>query len=222
MIRHIKTHGLRLTKDKVNQFNQALSQLDVSATANIPAPNPRGPPVEGLIVKPKGHCCNHCNYCTPTFGGFKKHWSLNHREDDMPTSAAYHHGFIQTFFDPSPQRWFEVLPPAPTPLPNQDLFAAYLESQVPQFKSTLISGPVRAHEVPPLLQFTRWHVHLANFIKTQEGVRDITSLVQVPSPKQTKGLGALRDIVFNYMKDIRAKADASTIGVKCLLMESSL
>jgi hypothetical protein len=218
MVRHLKTHGIKLSKATTRRFHQIITELGVLTSTTVTVPDPRGPPVELLAIKPDGYCCNECNFCFPGFGGFKKHWSRDHKNHEAPTMAAYHKGSIQTFFQPTNQRWFEVLP-AMTNLPTQDVFATYLEKQVPKFKSTLISAPVHVHEVPPLLQVTGWHTHLANFIKTQEGVRDIQSLVQVPFSKETKGLDGLRDVVFKYMKDVRAKAQASTIGVKCLLME---
>lgn len=136
----------------------------------------------------------------------------------MPAISAFHLGSIQTFFNPSPQHWFEVLP-VKTTAPTQDIFAVYLQKQVPKFTSTLIGAPIRVHEIPPLLQVTGWHLHLADYIKTQASVKTLLSLVQPPFVKEPKRLDRLRDIAFDYMKEIRTMAQKSAIGIRCLLME---
>ena len=101
-----------------------------------------------------------------------------------------------------------------------DIFEAYLQQQVPKFQSTLICAPIHVRETPPLLQITGWHMHLREYITTRVDVETLRTLVQVTPPsKQKKGLGCLRDVSLDYMKDIRKKAQNSSIGIRSLLME---
>lgn len=215
---HLQSHGITITKQEQDHFAESLRNFNVISTAaEVKLPASRGPPVECLVIVQKGHCCNECHYCAPTFGTFKNHWSAVHRDVQIPASISFHHGFIQNFFK-SHQCWFEVLP-ALISMPSTDVFDAYLQHQVPKFQSTLVVPPIHVRETPPMLQVTGWHLHLQEYTRTRASIECIRSLVQVPPLRQTQGLGRLRQIVFDYMTDIRTKAQNSSIGVKSLLME---
>jgi hypothetical protein len=220
MPEHLKTHSIGpFTKDQEVEFMQAMKEFDVCEGWDIQLPTPCGPPIECLKVVSNGYCCNHCSYCIPTSRSFNNHWySSKHKDNKRPSSTAYHLGFIQTFFGSNQQRWFEVIPALST-LPTLDPFAVYLKTEVPKFIKTINEPPTHVREVPPLLNVTGWHDHLASYTKTKADIQNIRTLVRLPPFKETTGLGRLHDITNKYMKDIRAKAHSSSIGIKCLLME---
>jgi hypothetical protein len=220
MPRHLKTHGIELaTQDQMKKFQLAMNEFDISMTTNIPIPSPLGPPIECLQITPDGYCCNHCLYCAPSLKAFQNHWfGSTHKNDKTPSALTFHRGAIQSFFNPSPQHWFEVNPTLAT-LSSLDPFAVYLKTEVPKFVRTLNEPPTHVREIPPLLKITGWLDHLEDHIKTKNAIRNIRSLVNLPPSKQTTGLGRLRTIVQAYMKDITKKGQSSSLGVKCLLME---
>jgi hypothetical protein len=221
MLLHLESHGIKVatTKEKGLEFTQAMSYFNVAKTADIQQPAPCGPPIECLKITANGYCCNHCQYCVPTYATFKNHWSSSvHKNDKGSSTTAYHMGFIQSFYSHSPQRWFEVIP-ALAGLPLLDPFAVYLKTETSKFLETINEPPTHVREIPPLLNVTSWHIHLAEHIKTKEDIKSMCSLVKLPPFKETTGLARLREIVDKYMKDIRTMAHASSIGIKCLLME---
>jgi hypothetical protein len=220
MCDHIKTHGIEVkTKDQQLQFAQAIAEFDVCKTWDVQLPAPCGPPVECLKVTKDGYCCNHCRYCVPTYKSFCRHWSSTvHENDKGLSSATYHLGSIQTFFGSNQQKWFEVTP-ALAGLSTLDPFVVYLKTEAPRFVKTLNEPPTHVREVPPLLNVTGWHQHLAEHIKSKVDVQNLRTLVRLPPFRETTGLGRLHDITDRYMKDIRAKAHGCSIGIKCLLME---
>ena len=220
MLHHLESHGLKLRTDEhFRLFEQALQEFDVSQTENIAPPTPLGPPVECLKVTHGGYCCNHCSYCVPTQGSFKNHWSSSvHKNDKGSHTSAHHRGSIQTFYYPTWQCWFEVNP-ALAGLSPLDPFSVYLTTESTRFIKTLNPSPTHVREIPPLLKLTGWQEHLHPYIQTKADVQKLHALVRLPPFKETTGLARLRIIVDKYMRDVRAKAQACPIGIKCLLMQ---
>lgn len=217
---HLKTHGFTLTTQQSEELQSELVIHDIKDTSNIAPPLPGGPPIEGLSVVSNGHCCTHCTYCSPTFNTFETHWCKKHPDITTPARDAFILGDIQTFFRPSPQRWFRVNA-ALTALQMDDPFAIYLQKQVPQFtSSTMIASATHVREIPPLLQVTGWHLHLQDYTEDKDKIEGLRKLMALPSLRNSSPLFvSLKETVFQYMGIVRENARQSAIGIKHLLME---
>jgi hypothetical protein len=219
MLGHLRLHDIFLnTKELMDQFMESMREFDIPKEPITQVPYPRGPPIECLQVTPDGYCCNGCSYCVPQLGTFQKHWYTAHKDDNRSARTSFHLGTIQSFYNPTPQKWFEVLPDLGG-IPANDPFTVYLQKEVPKLVQTLNVPPTQVREISPLLKITGWQEHLQNHINTRIGVREVRSLVKLPPLRQKEGLGNLGAAVDAYMKDIRQKANLSSIGIKCLLME---
>jgi Orsellinic acid/F9775 biosynthesis cluster protein D len=217
---HLKKHQIALTDDQHSQLFKLIEKYQIIPDTTITVPLPLNAPVEGLTIVEEGHCCDMCNYCVPTFVTFRMHWSHAHPQDKTPAANSFHLGSIQTFFNPIGQCWFEVQ----RTIDLSDPFSLYLRHQVPKYKTATavtIPPPTHEREIPPLLQVTGWHLHLADYITSKPKIRELLELVQPPSVHDSNlaGLGQLRGLVWEYMVDVRTKAHNSTIGTRCLLME---
>lgn len=217
---HLKTHGFTLTSQQSQDLQSELVTHNVEHTSDLTLPLPGGPPIEGLSITTDGHCCTQCTYCSPTFHAFETHWCRKHPNITTPARDAFILGDIQTFFRPSPQRWFRVNATL-SALPPNDPFAIYLQKQVPQLNSTtMIASATHVREIPPLLQVTGWHLHLADYTQDKKEIEGLRKLMVLPSLRNSSPLlTRLKDIVFQYMLIVRDNARQSAIGIKRLLME---
>lgn len=138
--------------------------------------------------------------------------------------SSYNHAFtlgdIQTFFWPTPQHWFRINPTLALST-LQDPFTIYLQNHVPQFtRSTIVSSATQAHEIPPLLQITSWHLHLSDYIHDKDKIQGLQKLMTLSSLRNSSLLFLrLKEEVFRYMVIVRENARQSAIGIKRLLME---
>lgn len=220
LLGHLKSHGLVPTLEQVHELQSDIVQHMVNETTDIISPLPGGPPVEGLSITHNGHCCQHCSYCSPKFSSFKKHWGQKHPDIKIPAREAFQLGDIQTFFSPSPQRWFRVNPSLSCQ-PLTDPFAIYLNKHLPVLSHTsIIASATHAREIPPLLQVTNWHIHLQEYTADKNRLDGLRKLMSLPSLRNSPPLLVnLKESVFQYMVIIRDNAKQSAIGIKRLLME---
>lgn len=220
LIGHLKSHGLIPTSQQSEDLHTELVKHHVADTSDVLPPPPGGPPIEGLSITPNGHCCKCCTYCCPTFAAFAVHWSSKHRDITTPAREAFTLSDIQTFFKPSPQRWFKVNA-ALSQLQMDDPFAIYLQHQVPLFtENNYIAPATHPREIPPLLQVTGWHLHLQEYTEDKSKVEGVRKLMALPSLRNSSPLLLqLKESVFQYMAIVRDNARQSVIGVKRLLME---
>lgn len=219
-ITHVKHHGVKLIDTSQIDFDHAVAALDVATTTSmVQVPPPGGPPVEILTVIKNGHCCNVCNYCSPKKKSLNNHWYATHgKERTLAPELRYHMGAIQSFFIVLGDHYFEVNPTL-TQLPADDIFAIYMRDEVSKFTPFPATLPTHPNEVPPLLQVTQWHVHLAAYTEDYRKRDALRSLVTLPSHSTPTGIGHLGDVAFEYLKEIRDKASQSTLAMRHLLME---
>lgn len=219
IVAHLNTHDIRIPKKDISKLVTSLTDLQAEESREkIRNPPPGGPPVECLPVVQEGHCCNQCNYCVPALTSFRNHWSSAHKDDLTPANESFHLGVIQTFFKSRRQSWFEVIPSLVPSPPSVDLFEVYMQQQVPKFKETLVNEPIHVREIPPFLQVTGWHLHLEKHLKTRQGIKNIRSLVYLPTLRDNE-TSYLHNLVLAYMKDIRHKNQNSSLAVRSILME---
>jgi hypothetical protein len=64
-----------------------------------------------------------------------------------------------------------------------------------------------------------WHIHLADYITDKQRLQNLMLLKKLPALKDDGALGKLRDVIFQYMKDVRKLGKNSPFSVRCILME---
>ena len=205
-------HNIKTTLDNKRSWQNTVLDWNVTSSTSIPAPHNRQP-VELLKIHPKAFCCNQCTYAALSPLTFSKHWSMTHRSQIHIASAdRYHHGYVQTFFPHISCQYFEVDPPTPT---TSLLFDVYKKKEVPTYPSFNLTIPSAPREIPPLLYQTRWHEHLADYIKEPAKRRILMPLAH---PKQYTKC-PLWKLVWNYIAAIADIAKHSSMRVRCLLTE---
>jgi len=209
---HVRNqHSIPVSKQQQELWNQTITEWDVTTNGSVPSPHDRQP-VELLKLHTGAYCCNCCDYAALTISTFSKHWSLKHRSLDLRPSERYHDGCVQTFYSHAPCTYFEV----DMPIPNStSVFNIYLKKDVPSYASFDVVIPSAPREIPPLLYSTRWHEHLANYIKEKEIRRTLFSLAH--PTKFTKC--PLWKLVWNYLATVANIAKDSSMRVRCLLTE---
>ena len=71
-------------------------------------------------------------------------------------------------------------------------------------------------DVDPLVQMTRWHIHVEPFVQSREGVDKLIALAKVPE-KSDPVYGRLHDYVRGYLKGTRASANGVQYSILCML-----
>jgi hypothetical protein len=217
---HVKNHGITFTAAQSAELKEILATMDVVDTLkDFPHPQNGGPPVELLKQVQDGRCCNFCDYCVPSLKGIQNHWSLVHSKTlDVVFTDRHHCSTIQSIFTPVGDHYFEVNPSL-AGLPSDDLFAIYMRDEVPKMPEFPATAPEDSRDVNPLLRSMQWHVHLANYTKDRRTRDAIRSLVVLPGNPAKTGIGSLGRVALDYLKDIRNKANSSSLSMRCLLME---
>jgi hypothetical protein len=212
------THNKTMSTDDIRELDDVLQLHQVLTTTDVQVPPPGGPPVEGLAIQLDGYACSECSACTQTYKTFKNHWSMDHKEFDAPARKSYRKTAIQSFF-PTPLHPFAVNPSLAS-IATSDPFYLYLTQEVPKLKNmTLVPPPTTEKEIPPLLQVTNWHVHLADHISSKAALREVLKLKNLPGLKDDSPRGRLRDVVWKYMQEVRTLARKAPFSVRCILME---
>jgi hypothetical protein len=219
-LKHVAKHGVRLSKEEKKALTVWLTDTQLpSMPSDIPIPRRGSAPIEGLQVR-QGYACSNCLYAAPELSSIKRHLSMCHPNtlgtfrDHSVTSA------VQAYF-PSQGIYFAVN----TVLAGLDIndpYAIYINQIASVIDSSKkVNPPTSVNEIPPLLKMTLWHVHLADHLTDKDKILAVTSLVSLPTTNRgLKWLGQpLGNIILNYMKDIRKKADNAPLGIKCLLMD---
>ena len=210
LLSHVNKHGIRLTKDQKASYDAFVMAHNISQVHKVQSPPPHGPPVEILEQRPDGFCCDHCHYCAPSRKAIDNHWYANHQDLHLPPKDRFHKGTLQTFFTPIGEMFFEVNPELEFAA-SDDPFRHYLRYEVPFFPPFPAAPPLDEHEVPPMLQLTQWHAHLKGHTEDYKTRGHLMSLISLPSRRATKGIGRLGDVVDSYLRDIRKKAQKSSI-----------
>lgn len=210
-IGHVKNkHHIPVTKEQEALWHQTVVEWAVTDSP-VPSPLDRRP-VELLNIHRNAYCCNCCSYASLTIATFSKHWSLEHREINMPPAERYHDGFVQTFYSHAPCTYFEIDVPIHNSTP---LFDVYIKKEVPNYEPFDVMIPSAPREIPPLLYCTRWHEHLAEYITDKASRRELYTLAH---PKNYTKC-PLWKLVWNYLSAVAEAARNSSIRVRCLLTE---
>jgi Protein of unknown function (DUF3505). len=219
ILSHIKSHGVKVGSEMRKEMEENLQNiLLVKTTQEVVQPLSGGPPVE-LLKMVDGHCCVECSYAAPAARTLQNHWHSTHgKSQTVSPNLRYIKGTLQTFFQHFGQHYFQVNP-ALTALSADDTFAIYMRDHVPKFPAFPAPPPLTEREIPPLLHVTQWHEHLSGYTTNTQTRQELISLVNLKSSSAQGGLKKVGEVCFEYLKDIRAKANRSTLGMRTLLME---
>ncbi|KAF8890221.1 hypothetical protein BD779DRAFT_1671550 [Infundibulicybe gibba] len=224
IITHVKGHGIKVKKTDVPELTKLFEEYNTIKPGTLTTPKPDQPPVEGLAIWDEAFACaaNNCTYCCRMQSSLHQHWNDCHK--DLPATGIYRffQKPVQTFCL-VPKRYFSVLPIGPNEDPTTPLglYKRYLQEEGTRHRNALTTNPpTHVKEVPPLLQVTNWHQHLAEYTKDKTSIHHLCSLMKFSNPKNSRpGFDRLGEVVFSYLKNIRKKANEAHIGINCLLME---
>ena len=211
-LNHVKNqHDISVSREHLTLWNQTVIDLNVTTDRIIPSPKDHNP-IELLKVHSDAYCCNCCDYAALTISTFSKHWSLNHKSIGFRPNERYHDGHVQTFYSHAPRVFFEV----DTPIPNStSIFDVYMKKEVPHYAPFDVTIPSAIREIPPLLNSTRWHEHLADFLLEKEKRRELFTLAHPTKLAKC----ALWKLTWNYVGTVANVAKDSSMRVRCLLTE---
>jgi hypothetical protein len=210
-----KRHKIQVKKETAEEVMETIKAHGIYDDMPVATPMARQAPVELIAVVENGFCCEICDYCCPTQRTFNNHWSKEHKNAQLKSKNRYHQSDIQTFFDPVPLKYFEVsscLKNVPVGSP----YDLYIRNELPKRQAFTPSIPVKDREVPPLLQVTQWHNHLAGYITNDVRRAAIRDLVKLPKGLQQSGL---HNVVLRYMDWVSKKASELPYQLRCLLIE---
>ncbi|KAF8956798.1 hypothetical protein BDZ97DRAFT_1925070 [Flammula alnicola] len=199
---HVASHDIHLTKKEKKILSGWLAETKLAQESkDVSTPRPRQAPLQGLQVQP-GFSCKLCPFCAPVKRTVENHVYEEHPErrgssaSKFITAAA-----LQAYFRKHPNYFSQIVPEIDA--------------------STLVNAATSVNEIPPLLKMTQWHEHLAPFLTDKTTIHDLCSLMDLPTSKRGDAwLGTpLGNVILDYMKDIRSKANKASLGIKCLLME---
>jgi hypothetical protein len=211
-------HRKVLDKAEISTLEMTVQKYQVRDGKDVWIPAPGGSPVEGLALYLDGYACVACTVCKQNYLTFENHWSKEHKDVNLPAKQGFKKATLQTFFI-RPSQFFSV-DPALTSLSKFDPFYLYLTKEVPRIETTtILPPPTSPKEIPPLLQAMAWNLHLADYISNKSKVNDLMTLKQLPSIQDKSGLGKLRYVVSEYMRDVSKLAHRAPFSVRCILME---
>lgn len=220
LISHPNGHDINLLPaEKRNLQNVMNHSSFLTDSSPLSIPTPPCPPIEGIHVQ-NGIACNICNYCSISFGTMQQHFSQKHK--DVPGFAKENSKAVQVqaLFSRRP-KYFAVIPSLHGHN-EDDLFTVYLQQCAPEIEALrVLNPPLNANEVPPLLKITQWHNHLKDHTSNRDSVRKLLELTKLPTSRHGEAwMGSpLRATIEGYMKDVRVKANTTSLGIRCLLKE---
>ena len=209
---HVKNqHNISISREQQMLWDQTVTEWNVTNERSLPRPQDTQP-VELLKIHANAYCCNCCEYAALTVGSFSKHWSLKHRSVGLRPSERYHDGSVQTFYTHVPCTYFEVDMPISK---SSTLFDVYMKKEVPSYTPFNMTIPSSVREIPPLLNSTRWHEHLADYILDKEKRRVLFTLAHPTNYTKC----SLWKLVWNYLGAVANIAKDTSMRVRCLLTE---
>lgn len=215
VIGHIKkAHQVKIQKGDEEKIITLIKSHGITDDSAVPTPMARSAPVE-LIKVHQGYCCNLCDFCCPGSRTCDNHWSRNHRKSSMKPGKRFHRGEIQTFFDPTPKKYFEVL----TCLRKVTIgspFDIYIKDELPKQQAFQPTMPIKDREIPPFLQVTQWHTHLTEYLTNDTRRKALRDIVRLPKGLQHNTLHA---VVIKYMQTVSKMASELAYSLRCLLIE---
>jgi hypothetical protein len=216
IIGHIRrTHHIKITKVDEAKVMALIDGHKITDDTPVITPMPKLAPVELIKVHENGFCCNICDYCCLNERTFDNHWSNEHRTLRLKPSKRFHHSNVQTFFDPLPIKYFEVLT-CLRQVPIGSAFDIYVKNEVPNQPTFQPTIPLKDREIPPFLHVTQWHMHLAKYLTNEMSRKALREIVQLPKGLQKD---PLHNVVTQYMHTVSKQSSEMAYQLRCLLIE---
>ena len=221
LLSHAKEHSIKLLPEEKRNLQTVMANTSFLDDSDpVDPPTPPCPPIEGILVQ-NGFACTLCSYCSVAFKSMQNHYSEKHKGAPGYAKGNSKSAKVQALFSRRP-KYFAVESSLRGLNDDQnDLFSAYLQQCVPEIEALkILNPPISENEVPPLLKVTQWHEHLKDYTRNRDSVQKLLKLMKLPTSREGSWLGLpLRTTIEGYMKDVRAKANNASIGIKRLLKE---
>ena len=221
LLNHAKEHSIKLMSTEKQDLQTLIANTNFLDDSNeIDTPTPPCPPIEGILIQ-NGFSCNLCNYCCTGVRTMRNHFSEKHKDAIGFAKNNSKSVKVQALFARRP-KYFAVTPSLRGLNDEENgLFSIYLRQCVPEIEALkILIPPITENEVPPLLKVTQWHEHLKDYTRNRDSVQKLLELIKLPTSREGSWLGLpLRTTIEGYMKDVRAKANNASIGIKRLLKE---
>lgn len=210
-----KTHQVQIKRGDEEEIMSLIQSHGITDDSPVITPMAKSAPVELIKVHENGFCCTICDFCCPSARTFDNHWSRHHRNHPIERRARFHRSDLQTFFDPVPCKYFEVASYL-RQVPIGSAFDIYIKNELPKQPSFQPTIPIKDREIPPFLQVTQWHTHLAQYLTNGESRKALRDMVQLPKGLQKN---KLHSVVLQYMQTVSKKAAELPYQLRCLLIE---
>ena len=220
LFNHAKEHSIKLLPTEKQDLQTIIANTSyLDDSHQVDSPTPPCPPIEGILIQ-NGISCNLCNYCCTGFRTMQNHFSVKHKDATGYAKNNSKAVKVQALFARRP-KYFAVTPSLRGITEDDDLFATYLRQCAPEIEELkIINPPISENEVSPLLKITQWHEHLKDYTKNRDNVKKLLQLTKLPTSKEGSWMGTpLRYTIEGYMKDVRTKANNSTLSIRMLLKE---
>jgi hypothetical protein len=220
LITHSSGHRIKLLpaeKESLKKITDNSSFLDDSD--ELLSPTPPCPPIEGILVQ-DGFSCNLCSHCCTGLRSMQTHFSAKHKGVPGYAKANSKPVQVQALFSQRPT-YFAVIPIL-RGLNQDDLFTVYLQQCAPEIDNLrILNPPLNPNEVSPLLKVMQWHEHLKDYITDRDSVQKLLELTKLPTSQRGEAwMGTpLHNTIDSYMRNVRVKANNSSLGIRCLLKE---
>ncbi|KAK7686471.1 hypothetical protein QCA50_010067 [Cerrena zonata] len=139
--------------------------------------------------------CTICHYVCIEKTTMEKHIYEKHPQAPRPIVNCMQAAFCQSLFM-VPKRYFEVNAPAPQ---EKNAFSEYLQHNLRPLITTTTIPVLQPNDVPPLMDFTMWHIHLTNWRLSARSRKELLQDAEIPTAK-TPILCGVQSIVLAYYK----------------------
>ena len=170
-----------------------------------PIPQFQGPPVKGLKEHKDGliYLTVGCNYACHKPKVMAEHWTLYHPNSFIPKDKRAWSRVVRCFFPVIGTKYFAVNPSIAN-IDPQGLYATLINDYLSSIPPLPMLPPNTHWELPPLLAYTGWNLHLDSFVTDDTKCKALLTLALCPlDAKKDPLYGQLHDWVFEYMDNIQ-------------------
>lgn len=211
---HLHKHNIR--PDSCDQLISMMCRYyNLHTGTNIDPPANKQPvPYIDIL---SGLKCTICHYVCIEKTTMEKHIYEKHPQAPRPIVNCMQVVFCQSLFA-VPKRYFEVDAPAPL---EKNAFTEYLQHNLRPLITTSTIPILQPNDVPPLMDFTMWHIHLTNWRLSARFRKELLYDAEIPTAK-TAILCKIQSIVLAYYKRVRDLIRPCEHGIRRMLLQYPL
>ncbi|KAK7685124.1 hypothetical protein QCA50_011964 [Cerrena zonata] len=211
---HLHKHNIR--PDSCDQLISMICRYYNLCTGTNINPPMNKQPVPYIDIL-SGLKCTICHYVCIEKTTMEKHIYEKHPQAPRPIVNCMQAAFCQSLFM-VPKRYFEVNAPAPQ---EKNAFTEYLQHNLRPLITTTTIPVLQPNDVPPLMDFTMWHIHLTNWRLSARSRKELLQDAEIPTAK-TPILCGVQSIVLAYYKRVRDLIRPCEHGIRRMLLQYPL